>query len=223
MFDPEVIFEDLLSKANAQQKKSLTVLNGVLAEHYKAGEKNFSIAEIARLSVAKGGPSTSTIRNKTGLCFRQLIEAWAAKAGMLMKKPINPRLKSNSVPKDNELLHRIDDPALRGVFGMIIAERNRYRNELNTLKGQSDFVIDLRPMKLPPTAQTNQEGVQVFPSLRGILNESEVEALQAAVDESFFEKQGWTVGKAGQVRGEFGPLYKHGYVHAIKKILVELG
>lgn len=223
MFDPEVIFEDLMAKANAQQKKSLTVLNGVLAEHYKAGEKNFSIAEIARLSVAKGGPSTSTIRNKTGLCFRQLIEVWAAKAGMSMKKPINPRLKSNSVPKDNELLQRIDDPALRGVFGMIIAERNRYRNELNTLKGQSDFVIDLRPMKVPPPVQTTQEGVEVIPSLRGILNDSEVEALKSAVDDVFLEKQGWTVGKAGQVRGEFGPLYKHGYVHAIKKILAELG
>jgi hypothetical protein len=105
---------------------------------------------------------------------------------------------------------------------MIIAERNRYRNELNTLKGQSDFVIDLRPLKAPPAVQTTQEGVEVIPSLRGILNESEVEALKSAVDGVFFEQQGWPVGKAGQVRGEFGPLYKHGYVHAIKKILAEL-
>lgn len=222
MVDPTVVFEDLQAKANAQQKKSLAVLNAVLAEHHAAGEKNFSIAEIARLSVAKGGPSTSTIRNKTGACFRQLIEIWAAKSGMSMKKPINPRLKSNSIPKDNELLQRIGDPALRGVFGMIIAERNRYRNELNTLKGQSEFVIDMRPLKMPPPAKTDDHGVQVIPSLRGVLNDIEIDALKAAIDDAFIEKQGWQVGKAGQVRGEFGPLYQHGYVNAIKKVLAEI-
>ncbi|WP_449117079.1 gamma-mobile-trio protein GmtX [Pseudomonas viridiflava] len=222
MIDPTVVFEDLKAKANAQQVKSLTVLNAVLAEHHEAGEKNFSIAEIARLSVAKGGPSTSTIRNKTGMCFRQLIEVWAAKSGMSMKKPINPRLKSNSVPKDYELLQRIDDPALRGVFGMIIAERNRYRNELNTLKGQSEFIIDMRPLKVNSPAKANDESVQVIPSLRGVLNGSEIDALKGAIDDAFIEKQGWLVGKAGQVRGEFGPLYKHGYVNAIKKVLAEI-
>lgn len=200
MIDPSVVFEDLKAKANAQQVKSLTVLNAVLAEHHEAGEKNFSIAEIARLSVAKGGPSTSTIRNKTGMCFRQLIEVWAAKSGMSMRKPINPRLKSNSVPKDYELLQRIDDPALRGVFGMIIAERNRYRNELNTLKGQSEFIIDMRPLKVNSPAKANDESVQVIPSLRGVLNGSEIDALKGAIDDAFIEKQGWLVGKAGQVR-----------------------
>ena len=39
---------------------------------------------------------------------------------------------------------------------------------------------------------------------------------------AFIEKQGWVVGKAGQVRGEFGPLYKHGYINAIKKVLAEI-
>lgn len=105
---------------------------------------------------------------------------------------------------------------------MIIAERNRYRNELNTLKGQSEFVIDLRPLKMPPPAKANDENVQVIPSLRGVLNESEIEALKGAIDDAFIEKQGWVVGKAGQVRGEFGPLYKHGYVNAIKKVLAEI-
>lgn len=223
MFDPTVIFEDLKSKANAQQAKSLTMLHGVLAEHFEAGERNYSIAEIARLSVSKGGPSASTIRNKTGLCFRQLIEAWATKAGLSMKKPINLKLKSNSIPKDNELLCRIDDPAVRAVFGMIIAERNRFRNELNTLKANSEFVIDRRPNKTTIHVKSSEDDVQVIPSLRGVLNEMEVAALQAAVADDFFDRQSWRVSKAGQVKNDGGELYKHGYVNAIKKVLKEIG
>jgi hypothetical protein len=223
MVDPTLIFEGLIAKANAQQAKSIRVLHEVLEEHAQAEGCNYSIAEIARLSVSKGGPSASTIRNKTGLCFRQLIEAWAAKAGLSMKKPANLKLKSNSLPKDNELLHRIDDPALRAVFGMIIAERNRFRNELNSLKANTEFVIDRRPHKSTIHSEAREEGVQVFPSLKGVLNEMEVAALQAAVTDEFFVQQGWRVSLAGQVKHDGGELYKHGYVNALRKILKEIG
>ena len=138
MVDAQMIFEDLKARATTRQAKSLTTLNEVLKAQYAAGERNFSIAEIGRLSAERGGPTAQTIRNKTGLVFRQLIEAWAAQAGASMKAPVNPLAKANKVPKDYELLQRITDPALRAVFGQIIAERNRFRNELNLLKAHSE-------------------------------------------------------------------------------------
>lgn len=192
----------------------------MLKAQYAAGERNFSIAEIARLSVERGGPSAQTIRNKTGLVFRQLIEAWAAQAGASMKAPINPLAKANRVPKDYELLERITDPALRALFGQIIAERNRYRNELNTLKAHSELIVDKRPTRHFEHPSENG-AVQLLPALN--LNDMEIEALKAAVSDEFFHHREWTVSAAGQVKDENRrEIYKHGYVNAIKRILKEL-
>lgn len=219
MIDAQSIFEDLKGQASTRQAKSLTALNEVLKAQYAAGERNFSIAEIARLSVGRGGPSAQTIRNKTGLVFRQLIDAWAAQAGASMKAPVNPLAKANRVPKDNELLVRIADPALRALFGQIIAERNRYRNELNILKAHSELIVDKRPVQ--QFEQTSENGaVQLLPALN--LNDMEIDALKAAVSDEFFQQREWTVNSAGQVKDENRrEIYKHGYVNAIKKVLKE--
>ncbi|MNE95579.1 hypothetical protein D3C80_1936820 [compost metagenome] len=50
----------------------------------------------------------------------------------------------------------------------------------------------------------------------------EITALRAAVSDDFFDKQGWMVTRAGQVKGDSGEIYKHGYVPAIRKILKEI-
>lgn len=220
MIDAQAIFEDLKAHASTRQAKSLTVLNEVLKSQHSSGVRNFSIAEIARQSAERGGPSAQTIRNKTGLVFRQLIEAWAAQAGASMKAPINPLAKANRVPKDYELLERISDPALRALFGQIIAERNRYRNELNTLKAHSELIVDRRPMQ--QFEQPSESGaVQLVQTLN--LNDMEVEALKAAISDEFFGFREWAVSAAGQVKDENKrEIYKHGYVNAIKKVLKEV-
>jgi hypothetical protein len=217
MVDALLIFEDLKARVTTRQARSITILNQVLKAHYDAGERNFSIAEIARLSAERGGPTTQTIRNKTGLVFRQLIEAWATQAGATMKGPINPLVKSNKLPKDYDLLHKLPDPALRAVFGQIIAERNRFRNELNTLKAHSQLIVDKRPMQ-HFEQPTENSAVQILPALS--LNDMEIEALKAAVSDDFFNTRDWIVSEAGQVKDESRrEIYKHGYVRAIKKIL----
>lgn len=218
MIDPQLIFEELTGQATKQQAKSLTVLHGVLESHEKTGTRNFSIATIAKLSVAAGGPSASTIRNSGGFRFRQLIEAWAASVGTDRKLPA--KSKEQGVPSDNELLRRIDDPALRAVFTQILAERRRYLAELNLLKSQKDIVVDRRPnvVEIPQEG----ESVQLLPSLKGVLNDMEITALRAAVSDEFFDRQGWMVTRAGQVKGDSGEIYKHGYVPAVRKILKEI-
>ncbi|WP_342215492.1 gamma-mobile-trio protein GmtX [Pseudomonas sp. TH31] len=64
--------------------------------------------------------------------------------------------------------------------------------------------------------------VQLLPSLKGVLSDMEITALRAAVSDDFFDKQGWMVTRAGQVKGDSGEIYKHGYVPAIRKILKEI-
>jgi len=218
VIDPQLIFEELASQATKQQAKSLTVLHGVLEAHQKTGSRNFSIATIAKLSVEAGGPSASTIRNTGGFRFRQLIEAWAASVGTDRKLPT--KSKEQGVPSDNELVRRIDDPALRAVFSQILAERRRYLAELNLLKSQKDIVVDRRPNVVEISQES--ESVQLLPSLKGVLSDMEIAALRAAVSDDFFDKQGWMVTRAGQVKGDSGEIYKHGYVPAIRKILKEI-
>lgn len=218
MIDPQLIFEELVAQATKQQAKSLAVLHGVLKAHQKTESRNFSIATIAKLSVEAGGPSASTIRNTGGFRFRQLIEAWAASVGTDRKLPA--KSKEQGVPSDNELLRRIEDPALRAVFTQILAERRRYLAELNLLKSQKDIVVDRRP-NVVDIAQES-ESVQLLPSLKGVLSDMEITALRAAVSDDFFDKQGWMVTRAGQVKGDSGEIYKHGYVPAIRKILKEI-
>ncbi|EJF72078.1 hypothetical protein A462_10139 [Pseudomonas sp. Ag1] len=218
MTDLKLIFEELVAQATKQQAKSLALLNGVLEAHQKSGERNFSIATIARLSVEAGGPSASTIRNSGGFRFRQLIDAWAASVGTDRKLPAKG--KGQGVPSDNDLLRSIADPALRAAFTQILAERSRYLAELNLLKSHKSIVVDRRPnqVQLSPA----NESIQLLPSLKGVLNDMDITALKAAVSDEFFEKQGWMVTKAGQVKGDAGEIYKHGYVLAIKKILKEV-
>lgn len=217
MVDPQLIFEELSAQATKQQAKSLAVLHAVLTSHEKTGSRNFSIATIARLCVEVGGPSASTIRNTGGFRFRQLIDAWAASAGTDRKYPGKPKL--SNIPSDNELILRINDPALRAVFTQVLAERRRYLAELNLLKSQQKIVIDRRPSMVETSS--DRESIQLLPSLKGVLSEMEIAALNASISDEFFDTQGWRVTSTGQVKGESGEIYKHGYVAAIRKILKE--
>lgn len=220
MVNAQEVFEDLHRQASTRQAKSLTALNDVLKAQYTSGVRRFSIAEVARLSATQGGPSAQTIRNKTGLVYRQLIGAWAAQAGGAAKTPLNTLAKANRVAKDYQLLELIQDQALRALFGQIIAERNRYRNELNILKAHSNLIVDKRPTQ-QFTQSSAQGAVQIVPAPN--LNDMEIEALKAAVSDDFFEIRNWAVSQAGQVKDESKrEIYKHGYVNAIKKILKEV-
>lgn len=183
MTDPKLIYEELVAQASTQQAKSLAVLNDVLKAHQKAGDRNFSIAKIARLSIAAGGPSASTIRNSTGFRFRQLIEAWAASVGTDRKLPT----KGKGVPSDNDLLRRIDDPALRTVFTQILAERRRYLAELNLLKSQKSIIVDRRPNHVEIASPS--ESIQLLPSLKGVLSEMDIASLRAAVSDVFLRSK----------------------------------
>ncbi|MXE51005.1 hypothetical protein FQ037_26050, partial [Escherichia coli] len=91
---------------------------------------------------------------------------------------LSPTSRSKSVPQDNKLLERIPDPAVRALFGQIIAERNRYRKEVNLLKQHANITIDKRPVRQFDASA--EPSVEVLPSLSGILTESEKNALAYA-------------------------------------------
>ncbi|MGP4945290.1 gamma-mobile-trio protein GmtX, partial [Pseudoalteromonas nigrifaciens] len=165
-----VILEDLKMGKTSRTQDSLNKLNALLEARFNAGEKDYSIATIGRVSKAEGGVGTVSIRNKTGEHFRLLIDAWATKANTTMKKPPVPQSRLLDVPSDMDLLKRLDDPAMRAVFGQIIAEKNKLKAENRILKQSAEVVVDMRPNQIVHAEQvTQQDTIEVLPSLDGLL------------------------------------------------------
>ncbi|ASD68864.1 alpha/beta hydrolase [Pseudoalteromonas piscicida] len=164
------MLQELCTSATTRTTNALTVLNAVLEQQSRITPLDFSMATIGRLSKEQGGPSTQTIRNRTGKHFQQLIEAWAAYAGTSCKKPLSVRQKQLLNSNDQHILDAIDDPVIRAVVGSLIAERNKYRDQLNTLKAAiSDAFFNKQGWEVMPTGQVKDaEGNEIYK--RGYVN-----------------------------------------------------
>jgi len=218
----EVILEGLKEGKSQRTKDNLDQLNSILKEYTDSGQRDFSITQIGRISSEKGGLAYEALRATRNKHYRTLIEAWAQKFNTNTKKPIVPYARSKKVPKDNQLLERIPDPAVRVLFGQIIAERNRYLKEVNLLKQHANITIDKRPVR-----QFNdpiEPSIEVLSSLLGLLTESEKRALSYAISDECMEKNDWVTTQAGQVKHiEYNSeIFPRGFVTGLRKILKEL-
>lgn len=208
--EPEKILENLKQNSSVRRSQSLDTLHKILEAQSHKEHKDFSIVTIGKISEKQGGPSTQTIRNKTGTHYQELISAWAAYSGTTTKKPLSQRQKALLGSNDQGVLENIEDPVLRAIVGSIIADRNKFRDQLNTLKRYNQTVIDIREHK-----ENNALQSEILE-----LNDMEVSALEEAVTDIFFLTKQWKVTKAGQVKSDLDEeIYKHGYVNAIKKVL----
>lgn len=105
------------------------------------------------------------------------------------------------------------------MFGQIIAERNRYRNEVNLLKQHANIIIDKRPVRQFHT--TSESTVAVLPSLSGILTHSEKKAPAYSISEECMDKNNWQITRAGQVKDTDynSEVFPRGFVTGLRKLL----
>ena len=218
----DIILADLKDDKVPRTQKNLDKLNDILKAYIESGQRDFSIAQMGRVSAAGGGPGYEALRATKNKHYRTLIEAWAAKCKTTTKKPLSPTSRSKSVPQDNKLLERIPDPAVRALFGQIIAERNRYRKEVNLLKQHANITIDKRPVRQFDASA--EPSVEVLPSLSGILTESEKKALAYAISDECMEKHNWQTTQAGQVKDmEYNiEIFPRGFATGLRKLLGEV-
>ncbi|MDK9782359.1 alpha/beta hydrolase [Vibrio sp. B172a] len=213
---PDIVLEELCSQATTRTESALRTLNAVLAKQSQIEPLDFSIATIGKLSKAQGGPTTQTIRNRTGKHFQQLIDAWAAYSGTTRKKPLSVRQKQLLNSNDQHILDSIDDPVIRAVVGSLIAERNKYRDQLNVLKANSDIVIDRTLQKNQSNAHLNDERQRPDSAMTPL----EAEAIRDAISDEKMQKMEWVVMPTGQVKDKDGhEIYRRGYVHVLSKLL----
>ena len=221
--DIDVILADLKDGKVPRTQQNLDKLNDTLKAYAESGQRDFSITQIGRVSADNGGLAYEALRATRNKHYRTLIEAWAAKYNTNTKKPLSNTSRSKSIPADNKLLERIPDPAVRALFGQIIAERNRYRKEVNLLKQHANITIDKRPVR-QFVDTTAEPSVEVLPSLSGVLIESEKKALAYAISDECMEKNDWQTTQAGQVKNmeDNSEVFPRGFVTGLRKLLGEV-
>ncbi len=210
---PDEVLNTLKSDARPQKQRNLDIVHTVCQELHKLGSRDFSLATVGRMSEERSGMSRNALYNKTSEDFRTLIDAWRKFAGETTKRQTAP-LKPLA---EDDLLRRIDDPALRALLGGIVAERNRLRGEVNLLRANANVVIDRRT--LPGHVHVMPEGqvMQVLPVLAH-LTDSEIAALTKVVSPAFLIQEGWQEGPDGQIINANGrTLFDVGFANAIRK------
>ncbi|MDP1688171.1 gamma-mobile-trio protein GmtX [Hydrogenophaga sp.] len=208
---PDDLLQQLLDHANPQKQKNLEIVHAVCREQYERGSRDFSVATVARVAKARGGPAAQTIHNKTGDDFKGLIKAWADHTGGVTRKV--RQIRDDPIAA---VLDKIPDPAVRAVMGAQLAENKRLRGEVNLLKANANLVIDRRAST---QATATGEPVEILPPARA-LTKTEIEALTHAISEAHMLDEGWTVDGHGRVLNAKGrTLFKVGYLTAIQKIL----
>ena len=221
--DINAVLEGLKEGQHPRIQKSLDKLNDILKTYYDEGHRDFSVTAIGHVSANHKGLGYQSLRATKNPHYRRLIEAWATKAGTDMKRPLVEAERSHKSPADFDLLQRLGDPALRALFGQVIAERNRLRQEVKLVKQHANVVIDKRPVQhFKPVEES--DGVQIMSAMTNLLSPPMVEALQYAVSDECMEKNGWYHTTFGQVKEkEYNTeIYPRGYVLAIHKVLSEL-
>ncbi len=206
---PSETLRRLKDGADSRRIKSLDILNSTLQSYVDSGGDNFSIRVIAKLSVTNGGPKEQSIRNKTGDSFKILISSWAEHVRTL-KNSTSTTIKSNlnSMSSTKDILKLIDDPALRGRGGILLAERDMYLRELALLKKYTDIVLDKR-------MSTNEKNMEN----RVLFTEYELDAIKMAISENFLNRQNWIADSDGRVYSGRKRIYGPGYVTALRKII----
>jgi hypothetical protein len=217
--DVDAVLESLKEGKTAKTKASLDKLSQALKRYYESGTRDFSVTTIGRVSEENGGVGYQSIRATANKHYRDLIEAWAVKARTTTKKPpVGPPKKTG---QDYQLLERIDDTAVRALFGQIIRERDRFRSEVNMLKNQTKIIIDKRPTVF--TEPQSEANVELLPSLKGICSDNEIKSLQTVCTEEWLEKLGFQANALGQVKDEYGmEILPRGFLTGLKKILGEV-
>ncbi len=215
---PDEVLKSLKEGARSQKQRNLDIIHQVCAELHRLGSRDFSLATVGRMSEERGGMSRRALYNKTSAELQSLIEAWAAFSESPMKK--NGASMQAAPLAESDLLRKINDPALRALFGGIIAERNRLRAEINLLRANTNVVIDKRV--LPGHVDVTPQGqiVQVLEGTIG-LAESEKIALARAIAPEFLRQEGWIEGENGEIHNARGrKLFEVGFANAIRKVLM---
>lgn len=208
--------EELQSGKTSRVFRSLAKLNELLESLFFEGNRNFSISHIGRLSKASGGISEISIRNKTGVHYRELIEYWENKSEQESNKNPVTDLKKNSDKEIEIVTKNVENIAARNFIYTIIAERNKLRKIVKTQEKiiKTTVVITAKDLGNDVPNLTQKER-------KFHLDQMEFNTLKDTIEFDYnIVRKFWEIMEDGSVLDENGDqIYKIGYIDVIKKIL----
>lgn len=209
---PDAVLESLLAKAErSNRRNNLNKMHEVCRKQHEAGARDFSVSAIGRLAEAEGIMKGRALYNAQSADYKALIEAWAAYAGPPAPKPAKTLVS-------HDYLMRIEDPAIRSIMQAIVAERDKLKAQLNTLKAHTQVTVDRRPLG---ATVSSASGVPVaVVELSAQLTPTEREALQKSVSADYLEERGLKEGSHGEIVNARGrTMFEVGFGRAIRKVL----
>lgn len=212
---PDAVLGSLLDKAErSNRRNNLTRMHELCRKQHEAGSRDFSLSAIGRLVESAGIMKGRALYNAQSADYKALIEAWAAYAGP-------PAFKPTKTLASHDYLMRIEDPAIRSIMQAVIAERDKLKAQLNTLKAHTQVTVDRRPLGVTVSSAPGTQPVTVL-ALSAQLTPSEREALQKAVSSDYLEERGLREGSHGEIVNERGrTVFEVGFARAIRKVLGE--
>ncbi|MDO9520670.1 MAG: gamma-mobile-trio protein GmtX [Pseudohongiella sp.] len=206
MSQPKDVYQAIYKSLKSERsKKSLQALQEVCQELFEAGAIDFRISTIAKLGANRGVPSAQTIRNKPGEPYRALIDAWE-KLGESRRRE---KTRHITPAGQYDWIDRINDPSIKFLVLDLMAQVRHLQSENRLMASINTLEIDLR-------RDSNNSTDKPLPTFM----EHELDALKAAIDENFLEKQGWVKGDRGCIRdAQDKVIFKNGWVYVIEKIL----
>jgi predicted DNA binding protein len=216
---PDEVLKAILAKGNRSDKvEKLQKLHELCSKEYSGssqGARDLSIANMARIADSHGLFKARTIYNKPSEDYAALIKAWETYNGPKLSSLV--KVQRSASEDKYAYLKKIEDPAIRSLCQMAIAERDKLRNELNLLKSTYVAKIDNRPLGAEIVkGSTNVAIIETAAQL----TDSERTALTEAIDSKCLAQHKLRLGDTGEIideRGRF--VFKPGFATAIAKVL----
>ena len=216
LIHPDQILQGLLNKNPRSDKvKKMKQLHELCKHEYgrSPAMRDLSVANMARSAENDGILKAKSLYNVQSADYCALIEAWAAYGGPV-SMPV--KVKKDKLRDKYEWVQKIEDPAARTLTLMALAERDKLKAALDTIKSVTTLQIDMRPV-----GATLEKGAQVAVIEAGArLTDSQRKALEAAISPEVMREMDWTMGEDGEVRKKNGVfVYDPGYGTAIQQML----
>lgn len=218
---PENQFADALglvhtlkTQASRENKrKNLDLLWQVLEGMWRAGCRDYGIAEVGRKLAEAGGPKTQSLRNEGGQDFRRVIEAFGACAGA--------RGRAQQLQGRSQLdiaVESLPDPAVRAMFRQVVAENKLYKAQNDQLRSAFKELSVRRPAETTGAPQQPAQQAVAMPAQPMTAREKEL--LKRNLSPERFEENGWKLMEGGGVVDDAGVVVlSPGFVEVMGKLL----
>lgn len=214
---PDELLVQLKGTTGKRAHRNLDLVHEVCREIFNSDDagKDYSLASVGRQTEKRGGPALNTLYAPLGKHFRAVIKGWAEWDGTRATKASRPPTAAND---HEEILRAIKDPVVCSLVGFRLAEARRWKAELDTIKANTQLVIDQRPRDGRATGARACVS-QILGSSCDLLP-TERDALEIVASEAWLTRNGLAEGADGEVVARNGVVVLPiGFLPAIRRII----